>query len=577
MPFREKKMNRSLYSKLAKVCRKESPADCIFKNASIFDAYTATFYPGDVAIKQGHIAGIGRDFLGTNVIDCKGKSLVPAFIDAHCHPEATMVSPHSLLSTAVLYGTTTFIVNPKEAVLVSGKAGLDYLLSQSEKCPANVFFMLPYLSLRASTEEQEARFDGRDIFSYLRNPRILGLEEIMDTKGVIHSNPVLWKTREGTESKFPGGHSAFLSEDREDSSLIRLQTGEIPKDFSYTLQEVHSGMHIHIKEGAIARNLDTLIEGILSEKIDSRSFSFCADDKTIDAILREGHINHSVKKAIALGLPMGKAYQMATINAAECYHLPLLGAIAPGKQADFLLLSDPKEVLVEAVYHKGKRIERTEKPTSLHYPKELRKTLHFSAVEEEDFLLPILKRNTMVLGIQENAVETSHMQVNFKRCGNFDPSRFSSYRKVASLSRHKGKQKMTLSICHGYTIRQGAIASSLSRDCDGILVIGDSDRDMCLAVNELLKMQGGIALVSRGTVVKRLPLPVMGMITENGEATLETELREMKEKLHEMGISLNMDPLMPLRYLSSPTLPEIRITPEGVYIIKDGSSRLCKG
>lgn len=136
---------------------------------------------------------------------------------------------------------------------------------------------------------------------------------------------------------------------------------------------------------------------------------------------------------------------------------------------------------------------------------------------------------------------------------------------------------MTLSICHGYTIRQGAIASSLSRDCDGILVIGDSDRDMCLAVNELLKMQGGIALVSRGTVVKRLPLPVMGMITENGEATLETELREMKEKLHEMGISLNMDPLMPLRYLSSPTLPEIRITPEGVYIIKDGSSRLCKG
>ena len=136
---------------------------------------------------------------------------------------------------------------------------------------------------------------------------------------------------------------------------------------------------------------------------------------------------------------------------------------------------------------------------------------------------------------------------------------------------------MTLSICHGYTIRQGAIASSLSRDCDGILVIGDSDRDMCLAVNELLKMQGGIALISRGTVVKRLPLPVMGMITENGEGTLETELREMKEKLHEMGISLNMDPLMPLRYLSSPTLPEIRITPEGVYIIKDGSSRLCKG
>ena len=233
--------------------------------------------------------------------------------------------------------------------------------------------MLPYCISPSLSEGHEAKFSSTDFFSFLKNPRILGLEELMDTRGVIHSNPVLWKTADGTESKFPGGYSSFLSLNSEDCSLLKLQTGQIPKDFSYTLDEVHAGMHIHIKEDSAVHKLETSIQGILSKGIDSRSFSFCTDGKKVGDILREGHINHLIRRAISLGLPVGKAYQMASINAAECYHLSHLGVIAPGKQADLVLLSDPKKVDIEAVFHKGKRVEKKEKYPISHCPKELKK------------------------------------------------------------------------------------------------------------------------------------------------------------------------------------------------------------
>jgi len=125
--LRSGSMNKSLYDKLSKVCKKESPADLIFRDAHIFDAYTASFYDGDVAVKQGYIAGIGKDFPGDTVIDCKGKYLFPGFIDAHAHLEAALVPPNEVISAAAACGTTSFIVTPHEVWTVAGKEGIDYL------------------------------------------------------------------------------------------------------------------------------------------------------------------------------------------------------------------------------------------------------------------------------------------------------------------------------------------------------------------------------------------------------------------------------------------------------------------
>lgn len=570
-------MDKSLYSKLSKVCLKESPADFIFKDALIFDVYSGSFYPGDVAVKQGYIAGIGNGFPGKNCIDCKGKYLLPGFIDAHLHLESTMVSPNELISTAALFGTTTFIVDPHEACNVSGSAGIDYILQQSEKSPANVYLMLPSCVPATKIDDNGAVFSAKDMLPYLENPRILGLGEVMDAESVINSNQEIWDKLELMQGKIMDGHAPFLSKkDLSTYALSGIKTDHEAVDFSYALEEVRNGLHVHVREGSAARNLEAIIKGILKEGIDTHCFSFCTDDKHIEDILEEGHISHSIRKAIALGLPMEKAYQMATINTAECYHLHHLGAISPGKQADFVLLSDPEKVIIEKVFFKGKALEKEEKIFIPRCPKELKKTLHYRPLKEEDFHLPLLKQNSNVIGIMEGQITTKRFQVSFRRAANFEPAEYPDYQKIAAIERHKGSGKMSVAICHGYNIHQGAVASSVSHDSHNIIVIGDSDLDMSIAANELLRCQGGYTVVSQGKVFDTLPLPIMGLMTDCGFQEVSKHLVKMKQKLYEMGVAKGIDPFITLSFLALPVIPEIRITPRGLCLVKETKPRLLK-
>ena len=169
-------MNNRLQAILSKVCLKEKEADLVMKNARILDVFTGSIYSGDVAVSRGYIAGIG-EYRGKKEIDAKGQFLVPGFIDAHLHPESTMVTPHELITLAALKGTTCFIVDPHEACNVSGKEGVDYILQQSEKSPANVFVMLPSCVPSTEIDDNGAVFSAEDMKEYLENPRILGLGE----------------------------------------------------------------------------------------------------------------------------------------------------------------------------------------------------------------------------------------------------------------------------------------------------------------------------------------------------------------------------------------------------------------
>lgn len=570
-------MNRNLYSKLSKVCLKESPADLVFKDANIFDVYTGSFYRGDVAVKQGYIVGIGQGFTGNETVHCKGKYLFPGFIDAHLHLESTMVSPNELISTAALCGTTSFIVDPHEACNVAGAAGIDYILQQSEKSPANVYVMLPSCVPSTVIDDNGASFLAKDMHSYLENPRILGLGEVMDAQSVLRINPEMWDKLESLSGKALDGHAPFLEKEALQAyALSGIRTDHEAVDFPYALEQVRCGMHVHVREGSAARNLEAIVKGILKEQIDTRSFSFCTDDKHIEDILEEGHISHSIRKAISLGLPVKDAYQMASINTANCYHLEHLGAVSLGKQADLVLISDPKKVDILSVYHKGKRIEKEEKIFIPRCPKELKKTVHCSTTKPEDFHLPVLRRISNVIGIMEGQITTERLQVSFRRTSNFDPTEYPEYQKIAAIERHLGSGKMAVAICHGYNIHQGAVASSVSHDSHNIIVIGDSDLNMSIAVNELIRSQGGYTVVSHGKVFETLPLPIMGLMTDCGYEEVGRSLRKMKKKLHEMGVPIGIDPFITLSFMALPVIPEIRITPRGICLIKETKPRLIK-
>ena len=559
-------MRYETYKKLSKVTLGKVKADLVLKNARIVDVFTGEVVKSSIAIKDGLIVGVSKRYRGKKEIDLKGRFVAPGFIDAHLHLESCMVSPNETVTTAVKHGTTTFIVDPHEAANVSGADGIDYILDQTEKSPANVFVMMPSCVPATMVDDNGCLFAANDMYPYVGNPRILGLGEVMDDPAVISGDPRMFAKLALFEHRTIDGHAPYLPNmELSAYKMAGVDTDHEATSFDYALEEVRRGIHVHVREGSAAKNVTDIVTGIVREGIDTEHFSFCTDDKHIEDILREGHISHNIRLAISLGLDPVKAYKMATINTAKLYGLKHVGAISPGYQADLVILDDLKKVKVVDVYYKGKKIDQRMKPVIKKCPARLKHTVHLDKVHPDDFALPIRGKKTHVIGLEKGQITTTDLEVHFEKTQNFVPH--DGYLKVAAVERHKNSGKIGVAVATGYGVKNGAIASSVSHDSHNIIVIGDNDRDMALAVNELIRTQGGYVVVEGGKVFEALPLPIMGLMSDAGFESVNKSLQKMKKKAIQMGVDQDIDPFITLSFMALPVIPTLRITPRGLYKI----------
>lgn len=544
----------------------------VLKNANVFISNTGEFVRGDVAVADGIVLGVGQ-YEGEEEIDLTDKYLCPGFIDSHLHLESTLVTPGELVRQAAQCGTTTFIVDPHESANVSGTEGIDYILSQTEDVPANVFVMMPSCVPATHIDDNGCILTAGKMKVYLEHPRILGLGEVMDAPSVIEGSVSMHEKLGLFQDRVKDGHAPFLSPGNLAAYVLAgIDTDHECVDYEYAMAEVRNGMQVLIREGSAARNLDAIVRGIVENHTDTGAFCFCTDDKHIEEIRKEGHINYNVKRAVELGLPVEKALQMATIQPARCYGLAHLGAIAPGRQADFVVLDNLASLQVEAVYHKGIRIIRDEKVQPKPCPPHLKNTIHVSDFNEEKLKLRHTGGKAHVIRMMEQQIITTDvveevpwMEENGEKYFRAD----AGYQKIAVIERHKNTGKTGVGIVKGFGIRNGAIASSVSHDSHNVIVVGDNDRDMVLAVKELMRTQGGYTLVCGGEIFKTLPLPVMGLMSDAGYESVNQALAEMIPKAHEMGIADGFDPFISLSFMALPVIPEIRITPRGVYLVTE--------
>ena len=556
-------MRYEQYKKLSKVTLGRAKADLVLKNCRLVDVFTGEIVKSSIAVKDGLIVGVSKSYHGKKEIDLKGKYVAPGFIDAHLHLESCMVSPNETVTTAARQGTTTFIVDPHEAANVSGADGIDYILDQTAKSPANVFVMMPSCVPATDIDDNGCLFAANDMYPYVGNPRILGLGECMDDPAVVNGDPRMFAKMALFEHRTIDGHAPYLpNKELSAYKMAGVDTDHEATTFEYALEEVRRGIHIHIREGSAAHNLDAIVKGIVKSGIDTEHFSFCTDDKHIEDILREGHISYNVRRAIELGIPPVTAVKMATINTAKLYGLKHLGAISPGYQADFVIMDDLKKVRITDVYFKGERVAQRGKIPVRKCPTHLKRTVHLEKVKPSDFVLPVRKAKTHVISLDKKQITTTDLEVKLPKTDNFTPD--AVYSKVAAVERHKNSGKIGVAIAKGYGIKGGAIASSVSHDSHNIIVIGDNDADMALAVNELIRVQGGFTLVAGGKVFDTLPLPVMGLMSDAGFESVDRHLRKMKAKAHDMGISGDVDPFVTLSFMALPVIPTLRITPRGL-------------
>ncbi len=556
-------MEYSLYHKLSQIALHERKAELVLRNAMIADVFTDEIRRADIAVADGYIAAVGGSYEGTEEIDLNGKYVLPGFMDAHLHLESTMVTPNELITAAALCGTTTFIVDPHEAANVSGTEGIDYILDQTEHSPANVFVMMPSCVPATEYDDNGCLLTAEKMAPYLSSPRILGLGEVMNAPGVIHGDRQLHKKLELFSGRILDGHAPYLPDDELTAyALAGIRTDHEASDFDYALEEIRRGIHVHIREGSAAHNLETLINGILAHDLPCENFSFCTDDKHIEDILRQGHINYNVRRAVELGLSPMAAIKMATINTARCYGLKELGAVAPGYQADLIVTDDLSSFRILSVYHKGRLIDPSVRPETAACPDSLKNTVHVRPLSSDAFRLSITEEEVPVIRLNASQITTSKIACHLPKTDNYLPQ--DGFNKIAAVERHKATGKTGVGICTGYNIRNGAIASSVSHDSHNIIVIGDNDADMLLAVSEIIRVQGGYTLVSRGKVLGTLPLPVMGLMSDAGFETVNRTLGQMIAEAHRLGIPDEVEPFITLSFLALPVIPEIRITPRGV-------------
>ncbi|MGN8886231.1 adenine deaminase [Blautia sp. HCP28S3_G10] len=557
------------YQRYSEITRGQRKAELVLKNAEIVNVFTGEILAGDVAIEDGIIVGTGS-YEGKTERDMTGKYICPGFIDSHLHLESTLVTPGELVTVASRHGTTTFIVDPHESANVSGLAGIDYIVNQTEDVSANVFVMMPSCVPATSIDDNGCTLTAEDMAPYLKNKRILGLGEVMDYISVVNGEAGMHQKLTLFENRVRDGHAPFLAErDLQAYVMAGIKTDHECSEFEYAMRERRNGMTILIREGSAARNVDAIVSGLVENHMTGEGFCFCTDDKHIEDIEREGHIDHNVRRAIELGMNPVDAIKMATIHSAQCYGFDNLGAIAPGYQADLIILNDLEKVSIDEVYYKGKVVQKDGKIEIRSCPEELKNTVHVGGFSEADLKLESPDGFFTVIEMQDGQI-TTKKQIKKLAEGKCSFVSDEQLQKIAVIERHKATGKTGVGIVSGFGIRGGAIASSVSHDSHNIIVIGDNDKDMWLAVQELIRVQGGYTIVSDHRVFDTLELPVMGLMSDAGYQYSNRKLKTMIDKAHEMGVGRGVDPFITLSFMALPVIPEIRITPRGIYDVLSG-------
>jgi adenine deaminase len=545
--------------------RGKKKPELVLKNARVINVFSAEIYEADVAITGNYIVGIG-DYQGEQEVDVAGKLLSPGFIDGHVHIESSMVSPGEFARAVVPHGTTTVIVDPHEIANVAGTAGISYMLQASEGLPLDVYLMLPSCVPATALENSGAKLLAADLAPFLDNPRVLGLGEVMNYPGVLGGDPELQEKLRLCAGKIIDGHAPGLR----GKELAAYIAAGITSDHECTtveeaLERLRLGMYIMLREGSATKNLLDLLP--LVNKNNSRRFLFVTDDRHPQDLLTEGHIDHLVRLSVQAGIDLVTAVQMASLNAAEYFGLKGRGAIAPGYRADLLVL-DPDTLEVEAVYKQGKLVAKNGNALFAvrgeQYP-EVMNTVHLAPLTPDKLQIPADSPTARVIELVPHKIVTrAALQEVPVQEGYYQTSSEKDILKMAVMERHKCKGNVGVALVKNFGLKKGAIASSVAHDSHNIVAIGKDDADIILAAEEIVKMQGGIAIACEGMILGSLPLPIGGLMSDRTLAEVRDKLGELHHLAAELGVKDGHDPFMTLAFMSLPVIPELKLTDLGL-------------
>lgn len=537
-------------------------ADLVLKNAKYLNVFSNEFLCGDIAVANGLIAGVGK-YDGKTEIDVSGKLVLPGFIDAHIHLESSMVTPAEFAKAVVAHGTTTVITDPHEITNVMGIDGVEYMIQASQNLPIDVHFMMPSCVPATEIDESGAELDCKDIDLYLDNKKVLGLAEMMNYVGVINGDKnVLSKivTSQAHHKKIDGHAPELSSNDLNAYIAAGVYSDHECSTFENALEKLRKGQFIMIREGTAAHNLKALMP-LLTQQYYSRCM-FATDDKHPSDLLYGGHIDYIVKQALKNGADPIVALKTATHHAARYFLLNNKGAIASGYLADIVVVNNLEDFNVETVFKRGKlvfdgEVKDFSAPTvDEKLAEKCFDTFRLDSVTPSSFKVD---GKLGLIGLVGGELLTRNLGTADKIDVEND------ILKIACIERHKGTNHIGVGYVKGYSLKSGAVATSVAHDSHNIITVGCNDDDIAVAVNAIKDSKGGIAVVENGKIKALLELPIAGLMSDEPLTTVNEKLENAKSSAYELGADKSIDPFMTLSFLSLPVIPSLRITTKGVF------------
>ncbi len=537
-------------------------AELVLKNARYVNVFTHELCTGDIAIACGKIAGIGK-YDGEKELDVSGRIVCPGFLDAHIHIESSLSVPREFARAVVPHGTTAIVTDPHEITNVMGTDGIEYMLEATERLPIDVFFMLPSCVPSTPLDEAGAELDWFAIDRFYAHPRVLGLAEMMNYVGVCAADEaVLAKLAAARlHGKRIDGHAPGLSGgDLQAYAAAGVRSDHECFAIDDAREKLRAGQYIMIRDGTAAKNLEALVD--LLKQPGAERCMLCTDDKHPIDLLKLGHIDYIIKKAIARGVDPITAVTAATRNPAEYFGLTEHGAVAPGYRADLAIIDSFEHFEVQTVlkdgrvtYENGTLCAFAASEPSGELSAEAHETFRVRRLRPEDFAGA--ERRAVIGMVPGEIVSTDNGYAE-----GVDPER--DILKIAVVERHKGTGHIGLGYLQGYGLKRGAVATSISHDSHNIIAVGTNDADLAAAVNRVVENRGGIVVAEDGAVRGEVVLEIAGLMSEAPLTAVNDALERAKEAAFALGVNRGVDPFMTLSFMSLPVIPALRLTTRGM-------------
>lgn len=561
--------------KLIDVAAGRKKADLVLKNAKIVDVFQAKILTGDIAISDGYIAGIGESYQGVEERNYTGKYVAPGFIEAHIHIESSYVSPEEFSRVFIPRGTTTILADPHEIVNVAGLKGLDYMVNAAKNAKMDVRYMMPPCVPATNFETSGADLYADDMEDALKTGEVDGLAELMNFPGVINADDkmideILMAKKYG--ARIDGHAPQVVGKDLN----AYIAAGPANDHECSTLEEAEErlarGMYLLLREGSVTQDLRKLLP--IVNTANSRRCLLSGDDVQAKTAINKGHLDNSIRICIDEGLNPITAIQMATLNPAEYCGLNDRGAIAPGRRADMVVFESLEDFAVEETYILGEKLSQGNEYLGEvnYYPIDsVESSMHVKDFTREKLQLHLNSDKVRAIGVVPGEVLTTEEHVTVRRDGddNFVYNDQEDVTKIVVVERHHNTGNVNVNLLSGYGIKAGAIAISIGHDSHNIIATGTNDDDIFMAVNELIKQEGGAVVVKDEKVISRMELKIAGLMCNLPAEKMIAQQDALDEAVHEeLGVPDNVNPVMTLSFMPLAVIPKLKITDKGLVDVE---------